>query len=301
VYAGSEVVSNAFEKELRKRLEGVQLENMPKLIHKARQQFNKEKRAVGSKSEKATVTIQVEGLQNDAKKGFQPNSINFTRQEMRAFFEPSLKEFFSKLDDVVSRITAQYAKPKCIIAAGAYASSKLVENKLHETFGKKQKIQIFYPENPKDLVAKGACRARVEGEFKQLCGNVYSIGSASWDFSKEIKRQFPEASMQTIKGRGMGALVLDWAQRKNHPVFSNLNLDHYASLTGVDFLRRVFEPGEPIRFNIMFFVSDEDPRSDRTALRFPDKTDEDWQRNVEDLKERDSKFCILYHQSSINC
>jgi hypothetical protein len=127
----------------------------------------------------------------------------------------------------------------------------------------------------------------VEGEFRQLCGNVYSIGSASWDFSKEGKRQFPDAHMQMIKSPGMGALVLDWSQRNNHPVFSNLNLDHYASLTGVDFLRRVLEPDEPIRFNIMFFVSDRDSGTDRTALRFPDKTGEDRQRNVEDLKERD--------------
>jgi hypothetical protein len=130
VYAGSEVVSNAFEKELRKRLEGVfPPEKMGKSIHKARQQFNTEKSAVGSKSEKPYVVIQVKGLQKDVRKGFQNNSIQFTKQEMCAFFEPSLNEFFHKLDEVVSRITAQYAKPKCIIAAGAYASSKLVENR----------------------------------------------------------------------------------------------------------------------------------------------------------------------------
>jgi hypothetical protein len=128
----------------------------------------------------------------------------------------------------------------------------------------------------------------VEGEFRQL-GNVYSIGSARWNFSEEGKRQFPDAHMQMIRPRGMGALVLDWSQRKNHPVFSNLNLDHHASLTGVHFLRRVFEPDEPIRFNIMFFVSDRDSGTNRTVLRFPDKTDEGWQRNVEDLKERDRK------------
>jgi hypothetical protein len=98
----------------------------------------------------------------------------------------------------------------------------------------------------------------------------------------------------------MAALVLDWVQRKNHPVFSNLNLDHYASLTGVDFLRRVFEPDEPIRFSIMFFVSDKDSGTDRTALRFPDGTDEDWQRNMEDLKERGCEFTgNAYHIDSL--
>lgn len=248
VYAGSEVVSNAFEAELRKRLQGMfPPQALSKVLHRARQQFNEEKRAVGSKLEKPLVAIQVKGLKKDVRKGFANGAAHFTKEEMRAFFKPSLDEFFAKLNEVVSRITAQYAKPKCIIAADAYASSKLVEHRLHDTYSKEQKIQVFYPENPKAFVARGACRARVEGEFRQLCENVYSIGSASWAFSKDVKKQFPEACLQFMKPRGMAALVLDWVQRKNHPVFSNLNLDHYASLTGVDFLRRVFEPDEPIR------------------------------------------------------
>jgi hypothetical protein len=135
-----------------------------KSIHKARQQFNTEKRAVGSKSEKPYVAIQGDGLQKEVKNGFQNNSIH-TTQEMRAFFEPSLGEFSHKLDGVVSRIAAQRAKPKCIIAAGAYASSQLVENRLHSTFVEVLKIQIFYPGNPRALVAKGACKHEWRASF----------------------------------------------------------------------------------------------------------------------------------------
>lgn len=76
-------------------------------------------------------------------------------------------------------------------------------------------MTIFYPENPKDLVAKGACLARLQGEFRQHSGNVYSVGSLNYALSRDVQKLYPMAHTRMFEGDNrLWSPVIDWPQRQ---------------------------------------------------------------------------------------
>ena len=79
----------------------------------------------------------------------------------------------------------------------------------------KARINIVYPENPKDLVAKGACLARLQGEFRQHSGNMYSVGSLNYELATKVLPVHPKAHTRTFEGDNrLYCPVIDWPQRQ---------------------------------------------------------------------------------------
>jgi hypothetical protein len=67
---------------------------------------------------------------------------------------------------------------------------------VNEKFG----MQVFYPQNGQELVVKGACYARLQGDFREYEGSRLSIGILTYLRWSEIKRISLEAHKRKFKG-----------------------------------------------------------------------------------------------------
>lgn len=64
-------------------------------------------------------------------------------------------------------------------------------------------------------MVRGACLARVEGEFSQSSGSRYSVAVLIYLPLSKVVKQFPSAAFRTFQGeRKLYSPVLEWKIKK---------------------------------------------------------------------------------------
>lgn len=76
-------------------------------------------------------------------------------------------------------------------------------------------MDIHFPDYSGETVVRGACLARVEGEFSQTSGSRYSVAVLIYIPWSEAVKEFPSAVVRTFDGdKKEYSPVLEWKIKK---------------------------------------------------------------------------------------
>jgi hypothetical protein len=78
------------------------------------------------------------------------------------------------------------------------------------------KMQVFQPQYLAELVATGACLARIEGDCRLASGSRISVGIMTFMKWSKVKRKCPDAHRFPLEGEGrtLWCRVITWVIKK---------------------------------------------------------------------------------------
>lgn len=88
-------------------------------------------------------------------------------------------------------------------------------------------MDIFSPENQAEIVTTGACRTRVEGDYRLVHGSKISVGILTFKSWAEVKAKHPDVHYFRLDGdrRKWWCRVITWiVQKVSQPLVERFTL-----------------------------------------------------------------------------